>query len=95
MALRGYRCEKCGKETEELFWKDYPRSIPCPRCGGKAVYRISDTRYAKLGDRQPKRYKVDFRSGEYDLAAGRVFNSKKERENWLVESGSTRRKDIE
>lgn len=95
MPLREYECEKCGTRVEDLYWNEYPRSIRCSRCGGKAVYRISDTKYEKLGDRQPKRFKVDFRSGEYDWGAGRAFNSKQERDRWMHETNCTRRKDAE
>lgn len=94
MPLREYRCEKCGTRVEDLFWNEYPRSIRCPRCGGKAVYRICDTKYEKLGDRQPKRFKVDFRDG-YDIGAGRYFSTKRDRENWMRETDCVRRKDAE
>ena len=95
MAIRAYVCEKCGKETDELYWREYPKAISCPQCGGKSLYRFLDTYYDKLKDRQPKRYKVDFRAGEYDWGAGRIWTSKQERETWLRTTGTTRRKDME
>ena len=92
MPIRAYQCS-CGVVTDELFWKEYPRSIPCPVCGGKAVHRFMDTHYAKLGDRQPKRYKVDFREG-WDPGAGRYFSRKADREAYCRETDCTYRKDM-
>lgn len=52
-----------------------------------------DTKYEKLGDRQPKRYKVMFRSG-YDAGAGKYFDTQRDRDSWLHETDSTFRKDM-
>lgn len=90
MPIRAYVC-KCGRVTDELFWKDYPRSISCPNCGGKAEHRFMDTHYP--GEKQPKRYKVDFRAG-FDIGANRWFDTKKDRERYCIETGCTYRKDM-
>lgn len=90
MAIRAYQC-KCGKVTDELYWNDYPRSIVCPTCGGKAKYRIMDTHYS--GNKQPKRFKVDFQAG-YDPGAGRYFDKKADREQYCRETDCTYRKDM-
>jgi DNA-directed RNA polymerase subunit RPC12/RpoP len=92
MPLRAYACEKCKTMTEDLYWNDYPSSIKCPTCGSKAVYRFVDSYYKKLGDRQPKRYKVTFREG-YDVGAGKYFSTQKDRDRYCHETDCTLRKD--
>ena len=54
----------------------------CPTCGkaGKTVFNA------------PATYRVDFRSG-WSPGAGEYFDTKRQRENWMVESGSRRIKD--
>ncbi len=93
MPIRAYKCNGCGKVTDELYWNEYPRAIPCPACGGRAEHRFMDTYYEKLGDRQPKRFKVDFRAG-YDPGADRYFDTKADRERYCRETQCTYRKDM-
>lgn len=81
MPLRGYRCETCGHETDELFPNGYPSTIECERCGEVANYFVG----AAL-------YRVDFRDG-YDWGAGAYFNTKRERDTYADKKGLRRIRD--
>ena len=54
----------------------------CPSCGRK-VKRLWTA---------PPKVVVDFREG-WDMGAGKVFNTKRERDNWVAEKGIRRLKD--
>lgn len=74
MAIREYRCDKCNKVTEKLYWNDYPKEIVC-ECGERAHYIFS----------APGAVWVNWRPG-YDVGLGRYFSSKRERDNYLAEN---------
>jgi len=83
MPLRTYKCS-CGIVWDELISGNPPATMKCEKCGRKGKFTFS---YSLLTEKnRMKNYRVDFKPG-YDLGAGRVFNTKMERENWLSEKG--------
>jgi len=77
MPLRSYNCG-CGNTWDELIDGEYPEYMECPRCGWPAKYRWAVTTFSA----PVQNFRVDFQPG-YDLAAGRHFDTKKDRDNWL------------
>lgn len=80
MPLREYECPTHGR-FEELFYGDYPRTIPCPKCSqqSRIVFSIPTFRF-------------DFRYG-WDPGAGRGFDSARQRDNYLAEHGLEKNPD--
>jgi len=72
MALREYRC-KCGNSFDLIFPGEYPKTTKCDVCGGTAEYRFGNFSYA-----------TTFRYG-WDAGAGKYFDSKRPRDNFLAE----------
>ena len=79
MPLVESRCRDHGAYEALVLRRD---QAVCPTCGeaGKTVFNA------------PATYRVDFRSG-WSPGAGEYFDTKRQRENWMVESGSRRIKD--
>lgn len=80
MPLREYVCQKCGKTTDELFDKEYPKSIKCT-CGGNAEYRMGRVAF-----------KLDFKYG-WDPGAGKYFDSARQRDTFLDKSNLVKAPD--
>jgi len=75
MPLFDVCCETHGKQ--EVFSNSVP--LGCPLCS-KPVKRLWTA---------PPGVVVDFRAG-WDPGAGKVFNTKRERDNWVAEKGVKR-----
>ena len=80
MPLRIYKCPYCGRETEELYWNEYPQEIRC-ECGEMAQNKFG----------APGAVWVNWRPG-YDVGLDRHFDTKRERDNFLAEHGLTEMK---
>ena len=72
MALREYKC-KCGNSFDLLFPGEYPKTTKCDVCGGTAKLMFSNFAFA-----------FTFRDG-WDPGAGKRFDSKRKRDNFLAE----------
>jgi predicted nucleic acid-binding Zn ribbon protein len=79
MPLREYKCT-CGNSQDELFSADYPSTMICAKCGGRAKYSFGGATF-----------RVDFRDG-YDVGAGEYFNSNRARNNFIAENGLRRKR---
>jgi len=74
MPIREYRCVACGHTQEELTGQTYSKTTKCERCNALSVHKWSIASHY-----------CGFDSG-YDIAAGRFFYTKQERDNWLSEN---------
>ena len=72
MALRGYKCAECGHSFDLVFSKEYPLQYKC-ECGAMAQYHIGNFAFA-----------FTFKYG-WDPGAGKGFDSKRQRDNFLAE----------
>jgi hypothetical protein len=79
MPLVEARCRDHGDYEALVLRRD---QAVCPTCGkdGKTVFN------------SPATYRMDFRSG-WSSGAGKYFDTKRQRENWMVKTGSRRVKD--
>ena len=78
MPLRSYSCG-CGNVWDELIDGEYPKYMKCPRCGWPAQYRWAVSTFTA----PVQNFRVDFQPG-YDLAAGRYFDTRKDRNEWAA-----------
>lgn len=78
MAIYPYRCDKCSRDLEVMQSPQEAHEATCPSCGDRCR-RV----YTTFG------ISVDFRDG-LDVGAGRHFNTKRERENFLSQSNLRR-----
>ena len=72
MALREYKCPY-GHSVDLIFAGAYPEKIVCEECGALAEIQLSNFSYA-----------MTFRYG-WDAGAGKYFDSKRPRDNFLAE----------
>lgn len=70
MALREYHCTGCGRVFDELFDKEYPKTLKC-KCGGTAEYRIGGFGFS-----------FGFWDG-WDSGAGQSFDTARQRDSYL------------
>lgn len=75
MPLYPYKCKTCGKEEDFLL--DYEHKDPL--CCNNPMERTFTT----FG------FSVDFKEG-WDAGAGRYFDTKRERNNWIAENNLRR-----
>jgi len=79
MPVYEFECPEHGRFQEIIGYDKFVRVHKCPKCRIKA----------RLVPSIPARHVVDFIPG-WNGGAGEYFDTKKDRENWLVESGSRR-----
>lgn len=53
MPMYEFRCQKCGRQFEELVGR-FGEKAPCPSCGSKDVERLVSAPTTPLGDRLRK-----------------------------------------
>ena len=74
MAIREYECKDHGR-FDELVYGDYPKQLPCPTCGDQSKFVFSGANF-----------KFGFWYG-WDPGAGKGFDSARQRDNFLSETG--------
>jgi hypothetical protein len=80
MPLREYVCKEHGRFTE-LINGDYPKTFPCPQCNKQSSFVFS-----------VPTFRFDFRYG-WDPGVGQVFDSARQRDNYLAEHGLEKNPD--
>ena len=66
---------------DELIDGEYPEYMKCPHCGAPAQYLWAVSTFTA----PVQNFRVDFQAG-YDLAAGRHFDTKKDRNEWAAKN---------
>ena len=79
MPFYEHKCPKHGVFEHYTSVKQFTKSRECPDCGA-----ASPLVFSKLG-----KHIVDFTAG-WNGGAGKVFNSKKDRETWMREKNMVR-----
>jgi len=77
--IYAFDCKAHGRFEDLLSVKELHGSRPCPKCNKPAKWAPS----------VPARHVVDFIPG-WNGGAGKCFDTKKDREIWMRESGSRR-----
>ena len=79
MPIYAFHCPAHGRFEDVLSVKQLTGTWPCPKCNKQAKWAPS----------VPAPHRVDFTAG-WNGGAGKHFDTKKDREIWMRESGSRR-----